>query len=171
VKQDDKKGDEDREKELARADEEFKNTDLAIARRKQNEELSTILAKADHMELYSLDPRRLDESDAAFKDSFHGYKVLVRLSVESAQQRRELATSLSSALHWNELRKALCFDPGYGLRVVSAKRTVDCVLCFHCSQGRVYEGDNSIGAPVLVGKDWSAAAQLLRDAEKKRPKG
>jgi hypothetical protein len=95
------------------------------------------LAKADGVELYSLDPDPRQTKDGG---GFHGWKVLGKMEVKEAAARKELLGALRRSADENEVGPAMCFNPRHGLRLTAGGKTVDLVICFECFQVQVYEG-------------------------------
>jgi hypothetical protein len=93
------------------------------------------LEKAGQIELYSLDPSRSDEKP---KDDFHGWKVLGKTTVKSADTLKTLVAALKKGVAENEGIVAGCFNPRHGIRVTHDGKTVDFVICFECYQVAVY---------------------------------
>ena len=162
---DDKEDKRKKEKEeLAKADALVENEKWAIERRKRNEEWKEFLAKADGMELYRLNPRGLDKG-AKDKKAFHGYEILVTVTLDK-DQRREAGAYFGKTLHWNVLRQALCFDPNHGLRVTAGKKTLDFAICYSCNQMDVYDEKELITRGVLAEIEPNVLTAILDKAKK-----
>jgi hypothetical protein len=165
---DDKKKREELEKMLAEWESQLEMDPSTIASKKTIGELKGLLGKAETMELFRLDPKLLFDGRAVKEDSFHGYEITFRTTVEKAEQRTQLGDPLGKALHWSRLRMGACFNPRHGLRVTQGKRTVDFVICLECWGVLVYEGKNRLFMGALVElKTWEAAEKILSAAEKK----
>lgn len=132
-------------KELAEIEPIFEKEDWAVARKKLIAELRKDLDKAERMELYRLNARALPEGNPQKKKEFHGYEILAEVTVSSGNQRKGAAAFLGSKLHWSEFRKAACFNPRHGMKLVSGKRTLEFLICFECWQVDVYEGGKGLG--------------------------
>jgi hypothetical protein len=134
--------------------------------KKRVAEVQAILATAERMEAFRLSPRKVDEARKPSVQTFHGYEVLREVSVTNAAVRKELALFLSKALHWNVLRRALCFNPRHGLRVVHKQETLELVICFECSRIDVYEGTKLAETLTVVAKRHDVVDQIFRRADK-----
>jgi hypothetical protein len=75
------------------------------------------------------------------KESFHGYAVLGKLDVKSAEDRKKLVDALRQGAEDNPGAVAACFNPRHGIRMKTADSTVDLVICFECLSVEVYIGD------------------------------
>jgi hypothetical protein len=132
------------EKLLAKLDPGLEKEEWAVNRKKFIVEMKGQLDKADRIDLFRLNPKGLPEGNTEGKKEFRGYEILSELRVEAKEQRKEATDFLGNALHWNELRKALCFNPRHGLRVVSGKRTLDFLICFECNRVQIFEGGEEL---------------------------
>jgi len=93
-----------------------------------------ILEHADQFDLLSLDP--LPRTPA--KNTFHGRKVLDRISVKDPEARRRLISALKMGPEENQGNIAMCFNPRHGIHVVHEGKQADFVICFECLQVEVY---------------------------------
>jgi hypothetical protein len=85
--------------------------------------------------LYSLQPTWFGENVAKNEEEqFHGFKVLGKTEIKDAAVRRKIMTALSDAIARRPKVGAKCFEPRHGIRVASAGRTVEYVICFECSR-------------------------------------
>ncbi|HZK80060.1 MAG TPA: hypothetical protein VFC46_03315 [Humisphaera sp.] len=98
------------------------------------------LDDADRYELLSLDP---DRSDSPSSDDFHGHHVLARLVVVDIAVQRQLNAALRAGID-SKQTMAACFNPRHGIRVTRAAQTTDFVICFECSQVKVWRGDRQV---------------------------
>lgn len=159
-----KKEKEELAKKLAEADALFENEKWAVERRKLIDEWKELLSKAEGMDLYRLNPRKLGE-DAKDKKAFHGYEILATVTLDK-DQRREAGAYFGKTLHWNILRQAVCFDPNHGLRVTVGKKTLDFVICYSCDRMDVYEGDKPLPGSALVEIEPNVLTAILDKAKK-----
>jgi len=95
------------------------------------EGLKEALEKAEKVELYSLEPR-----GAKGKDLFHDYTVLGKVELKDKADRADAVKAVAGALGVGSGAK--CFDPRHGMRLVRGGKSVDLVICFRCSNVRVY---------------------------------
>lgn len=106
------------------------------------EPLDSLLRASHSIELLSLDP---DPPQDESPDQFHGWKVLGRASVEPATALtliNDLKAGYATAE--TELGAPACFNPRHGLRISSADKTLDVVICFECTQIAIYEGNRVV---------------------------
>jgi hypothetical protein len=124
-------------------------------------DVSSILAKADQWELYSLDPvpafeKRVDAYVWKMMHEcvpylglyprnkyFHDWSILGKTTVKDSEARKTLLNALHLGIrqHADMLNKkremgALtsggCFQPRHGIRVVKDGKTIDLLICFEC---------------------------------------
>jgi hypothetical protein len=100
-----------------------------------------ILANADSVELYSIDPFvKHDRKDPA---ALHGWKVLGKTEVD-AETRQKLVAALKKGIEEGDPGKAaFCFIPRHALRVVRARAITDFLICFECGYVEVYSGQKT----------------------------
>ena len=76
--------------------------------------------------------------------TFHGWLVLGKTLVASAEIRQSLLTALKEGLAASEGDYAMCFDPRHAIRATAENgEAADVVICFECDQVEVYLGPNS----------------------------
>lgn len=97
-----------------------------------------ILDNASQVTLYSLRSdggMRISPSSKA--GEFHGYPILgkIELSEKEIQRTKSL---IDKAIADNWANRQFCFYPHHGLRVLSGKKTLDCVICFKCKTMMTY---------------------------------
>ncbi len=134
---------------LSELESQMENKEWAVAIRKSIDAFRAELAAADRVEIYSLSPQPLPKDQVADKPAFHGYEIL-GTSQGTRSQLKEATRFLGKVLHWNELRKALCFNPRHGLRAICGKRTFEFLICFECNTVRVFEGNERIASFALA---------------------
>jgi hypothetical protein len=168
---DDKKDEERRwketEKKLVKADAMFEKEGWAVRNRKAISDLTKELQKAQRVQVFRLDPKPLKGKTAGAKGEFHGYDILSESSAGTADARKEVTAFIAKTLHWNELRKALCFNPRHGVRVVVGKRTLDFLVCFECYAVEVYEKNEILSSFALTYTKENPIERLLKASEKK----
>src|SRR5262249_9672798 len=74
---------------------------------------------------------------------YFGFKLLDRAAVKDAAMRKNLVEALTKGMAEDKIRPAKCFNPRHGIHVVQRNgkdsvKVVDIVICFECSQLRVY---------------------------------
>jgi hypothetical protein len=155
------------EKQLAELEPALEKEEWAVKLKQSISELTKELQKAERIEVFRLNPNPLPDEGKDAKRAFHGYAILVEGQAETAERRKEVASFLGKTLHWNEFRKALCFNPRHGLRAVSGKQTLDFLICFECYRVQVFEGDKLRSSFALSHPKDNPIEQMLRDVEKK----
>lgn len=107
-----------------------------------------ILQSASQMTLYSLQGECRMPVANSKPGQFHGYPILGKtaLSEGEIQQTKPL---IDKAIADKWATRKFCFLPHHGLRVLSGKRTMDCVICFKCNTMMTYsignEGSTDFG--------------------------
>lgn len=96
-------------------------------------EAQTVLRDGTHFTVLSLSPGEGDILGVPTNDpiSFHGWRVLGQMPVNSRDQQRRLAESLIAATR-GDIPIANCFWPRHGIRVEHAGKFHDFVICFEC---------------------------------------
>lgn len=103
--------------------------------------------------LYSIDGTDHGPSEApSGAEKFHGFPVLGKIDLIDPGVRRDVLRALNEGVKQGGVF-AKCFWPRHGLRAVSGGKQVDYVVCFACTQMRVYaEGSNPNGKEVTISK-------------------
>ncbi len=104
------------------------------AENKLPDKARAILAKADQIELYSLDPVTPVKKGA---QGFHDWTVLGKTVLKGDAGKR-LVAALEKGIAENKGEAARCFQPRHGIRATAKGKTVDLVICFECLQVYVY---------------------------------
>jgi hypothetical protein len=155
------------EKELARFEPTLEKEEWAVKNKHSITELTKWLQKAERLEVFRLNPKRLAEDSTAATPSFHRHEILTKGPVETAEQRKEVVSFVAKTLHWNHQRAALCFNPRHGLRISAEEQTLDFLICFECWRVEVFEGDNLRATIALSQPKDNAIEQILQEIEKK----
>jgi len=100
-------------------------------------DVKTILEKADSFELLSLEPTTPNETPA---ESFHGWKVLGKKTVDEAEVRKTLVAAFEKGVEAYQGDGAACFNPRHGIKVKHGGKAADLVICFECDRVRAYLG-------------------------------
>ena len=98
----------------------------------------TNVKTSDQLTLYSIKTETTESEEG--KGRFHDYPILGAVEITDAAQRREIMTALVEGFEKGGIA-ANCFWPRHAIRTITDGKTVDYVICFHCSQVEVY-GDN-----------------------------
>jgi hypothetical protein len=101
-----------------------------------NLDLVPALRAATRIELFSLEPKKYQESPKG-TPLFHGYKILGRLNVEPAERVETLKRSLITGI--GPAMAVLCYSPRHGIRLTGkGGAVVDLEICFECGQSAIY---------------------------------
>jgi len=156
------------EKQLAEMEPTLEKEEWAIKRKQFIAEMTKYLDKADHIDVFRLNPRALPEGNKGEKKEFYGYEILSEARIEPKEQRKEVAAFLGRTLHWNELRKAFCFNPRHGLRAISGKKSLDFLICFECNRVRIFDGGEQLAElPMGFTDQKNPIKRFIADHEKK----
>jgi hypothetical protein len=122
----------------------LKEAKVPVARGRVEEDrpsiLTTILEKADSVELYSLEP--LAEKDDK-GPRLHGYKVLGKIAIKDAKTRKDLVGRITPAIVpdvYTPLMRAFCFRPRHAFRMRYEGETIDVLICFECHNINLHWG-------------------------------
>jgi hypothetical protein len=98
--------------------------------------LADLLAKADAIEIISLDPEK--ETGPGVKE-FRGFAVLGSTVVKDRPAREKIRAELLAAVTLRASdRIGLCFSPRHGLRVTVQSKSLEVGICFECSRLESY---------------------------------
>jgi hypothetical protein len=126
------------------------------------EAAQTILDKAEHLELLSLDPSPQSEKP---KETFHEYKVLGKTAIKDAEVRKMLLAALNKGIKdANPNVSAGCFHPRHGIRATHDGKTVELVICFECISLQVFLGEKREGWPAVTRSPEATFDKVLREA-------
>jgi hypothetical protein len=82
-----------------------------------------------------------------------------------ADTRKQLVETFLKGME-GKIDPAKCFDPRHGIRATHGGKTVELVICFHCSQFILYVGSAEKGPLLLVNKSPEASFdKVLKDAD------
>jgi hypothetical protein len=132
------------------------------------EKVAAILAKAEQIEFYSLDP---DENARKEKGKeFHGWRVLGKTVLQDARAREDLVGELDEAFGRGAMAK--CFEPRHGIRAKHEGQSVDLVICFACATVYIYyDGKDERAASTTIDKVAEPAFdKILKDAKVPLPR-
>jgi hypothetical protein len=68
---------------------------------------------------------------------FHFYYILGQTRITEPQTQKKLTEALQAGAR-GRASPAACFDPRHGIRVTRSGTVIDIVICFECSQAKVY---------------------------------
>ena len=128
---------------------------------------TAILEQAPQITLYSISSNATAREKLDQKKTFHGYKIRSRVELKD-DAKSEALGKLYSAIA-EDPPPARCFVPRHGIRAESGNRSVDLVICFECSQLRLYvDGKEQIGH-TLSAKPEQLFNSLLTSRSGKTP--
>src|SRR5262249_3205646 len=113
-------------------------------------------------ELLSLSPGRPQQKP---KDTFHGWELLGKTTVNDAETRTKLVAAFKKGVDENKGVVAACFNPRHGIRVTHDGRTVDFVICFECFSVQVFAGDKQTKGFLITDSPASAFDSVLKEAK------
>ncbi len=125
------------------------------------------LQEGDRVELFSLDPPRLEEKPP---DHFHGWRVLGKTLIKDAAVRKTLVGAFLQGVEDSDGAVAGCFNPRHGIRVAHKGRITDFVICFECLSVKVHTGDEKEGGFLIADSPQGAFNKILADAKVPLPK-
>jgi hypothetical protein len=93
--------------------------------------------------IYSVDPySRAKEKKG--KELLCDYIVLGKKTLSDKEQKANLQQALGKSLSTDLAKAAACFWPRHAIRLEHDKSTLTLIICFECSQCRVYLNDNGL---------------------------
>lgn len=131
------------------------------------EEAQAILAKADRIELYSLEPEpSREQAKAAGATFIGGFLVLGKTEIKDKEPLRRVREGLEGSVGMGG-KMAKCFDPRHAIRATAGKKAVRVVICFRCGQAHVYSnGDDGPSKTVPITKGMQADLDKILTAAK-----
>jgi hypothetical protein len=120
------------------------------------------LDKAEGVTLLSLDPD--EKAGVGAPVQFHDWKVLGKTEVKDKAARAKLIAALVKGANQKGVEAAKCFEPRHGLQFTRGGKTVDLVICFQCSQVRVYVNGSRGEGFLIANSPQPAFDQVLKDA-------
>ena len=89
----------------------------------------------DRLTLYSIKTETTESEEE--KGRFHDYPILGTVEITGVAQRHEIMMAVNEGITKGDIAAA-CFWPRHAIRTITDGKTVDYVICFHCSQIEVY---------------------------------
>jgi len=111
-------------------------------------ELLRPFARASCVTLLSIDGTKDNPPKTA--DDFHGYPVLGRVEIKTANERDEIFKALKSATANQNGNPLLCFWPRHAFRVEKDGHVVDYLICFQCKYLMIFEGEGTESKDYLI---------------------
>jgi hypothetical protein len=125
-------------------------------------EVFRALASPTEVTLYSInpDPRVFHWW---FSRWFNDFRIIGQVRVADPVQRRQVAAVVRHAAQTYNGDTKCIFSPRHAVRLSSASKTYDFLICFECSQMAVYSGDQ-FAATLSIGGSPDALNRILRAA-------
>ncbi len=123
-----------------------------------------VLAGADVLEIYALDPYPPRADGPPPGDLFHGWRIRGAAQLADEESIRALLALVYAGLEPSRGRRAGCFQPRHGIRARAGADVVDLVICYECITAEVH-GPGDTRAHVITSQDVEpAVSQAFRDA-------
>lgn len=74
---------------------------------------------------------------------FHNYRILGQTEIKDKNIQEHIRAIYDDGITDNHFGFA-CFSPKHGIRAVKNGETLDMVICFHCSQARMYLNNKEV---------------------------
>jgi hypothetical protein len=104
-------------------------------------EINTLLAGVDSIEVLSLDPRSLGTDQERRKEDspecLSGWKVTGKATLTNVEQIALLRDVLLAGIRASDGDVAMCFNPRHALRFRAGEREVTIIICFECLSAEV----------------------------------
>lgn len=118
-----------------------------------------ILTGDGTFELLSLDPHR---QEPAAEDSYHGFQILGRTTIDDAATKARLIDALKVGASERNLPPATGFEPRHAIRITRPDLTTDFLLGFSTSQVQIYENDQEKNGFLVSPAPRAAFDDMLR---------
>jgi hypothetical protein len=134
-----------------------------------SEEIADILQRfvdADRLILYSIEgntfPFPPEKPNAG--ETFHGCPVLGKVDISDPAKRKAIIAAVEADIRNIPSGAAACFWPHHAVRAKNGDKSVDLLICFHCSNFQVYSEDiRTAGGPMTTASQ-SLLNQYLAEA-------
>jgi hypothetical protein len=126
-------------------------------------EAADLLARAESIELLSLDP---EMETAKATSVFRGFAVLGSTAVRDREAQAGLVKAVGKAVvlrPWNSI--GVCFRPRHGLRVKSGETLLEVAICFECSRMEVDVNGKQQAVRSIGGSAQGHLDELLKAAK------
>jgi hypothetical protein len=100
--------------------------------------IDRVFAAAPELELLALDPWSEDAGRRVEDSVFHDFTVLRRRAVSAPDTRQEVLDVVRRGVREHPEFAAHCFTPRHGLRARADGHVADLVICYECTQMRLY---------------------------------
>ena len=115
-----------------------------------------LLAKADQIELLSLDPRSPKDDE----EGLYGYVVLGRTTLKDDDRKTAVEAVRRTYREGDPKVYFFCYEPRHCLRAKRGDRTVDFMICFACYRMRVHEAGREVKSYAIGGESKDTQAPL-----------
>ena len=102
--------------------------------------LFSLVKNHDRVIFYTLKPFPVREA----KKHFHNYPIISEVELKLKSHRERLFDNLLRAIERSNGRRALCFLPRHGLRLIKGEEVLDLVICFQCDNADLYGNEQSL---------------------------
>jgi len=98
---------------------------------------------ANNLTLYSIDGNNITmpRDQPIEGDDFHGCPVLGKVDISDPTRRKAIVEALAAGISEIPMEVKACFWPHHAIRAEKNGQTIDCLICFYCSNFRIYSGD------------------------------
>jgi len=98
-----------------------------------------VFENSDRFVLLSLDPELGGMPTKLSKQNeFHGFRILGQTTLTDPEIRDEIRRAYYDGIADTTGWRKACFSPRHGIRATSKNETLDLVICFSCSNVRIY---------------------------------
>ncbi|MEX2215510.1 MAG: hypothetical protein WD768_15355 [Phycisphaeraceae bacterium] len=118
-------------------------------------EYAEVLTKADHLELFSLEPHGKGK-----QEKLYGHPVLGSTAVKGDDRKSAVEAIHRTYREGNPNIGYFCFDPRHVVRARLGDRRVDFVICFACCRMDVHEAGRESQSYAVGGKKEDTQAPL-----------
>ena len=139
---------------------EPRSVDWSKLREQDSEAFPLVLDQLSVSELIVLDPSATWADPPSKKPQFHKWVVAARGSPATVASGRSLVLSMRTIVDHPDDFAAACFEPHHAVVLIDGRRRFDVVLCFKCSQYKVYDAKGK-----LV---WGGSFTTVRSKEEAR---
>lgn len=123
---------------------EPRSADWSKLRERNSEAFPLVLDQLTVSELLILDPFATWADPPSRKPQFHKWVVASRGAPANVASGRSLVVSMRAIVDHPDDFASACFEPRHGVTLNDERRRFDVVMCFKCSQYRVYDADGKL---------------------------
>ncbi|MBM3991405.1 MAG: hypothetical protein FJ298_10430 [Planctomycetes bacterium] len=119
------------------------------------------LRECESMEIFAIDPHSAFDGPIEGADRLRGCRVLARAKVELGADRAALACLVAEGLSASDGTVAACFLPRHGVRVETAGKAHEIVVCYECLTLRAWAPDATECLTIPTSNHVAAALTAL----------